>query len=551
MENNKLPGQTDTNAPFDKRPFLAVDFQGRAKIKGEKKEKPTLIAKFIPGLNRQAEDIAHEIREEIRHNLPVGLDVQVDISFSLGSVSWDGIANVLDVAGKFVDGIDFTKIAISVIRFAINKVIRKRIEPQYQIVKLDTAVTKRKIQDSEYPVTRFLWWCGGTSKDILRDSTFSEKAKYVSMGGVVLTTGVLACASGGYAMYTVFESNNSAAVIGLLFGLVWGLIIFNLDRYIVTSMKKERGADGRQALRAELKPAWARFLVALLLGLTISVPLELRLFRPEIEAQMKFSEDVKLHSKGDELNKRYAGRVSELSDRIDRISQEITKKEQQVNDLREAFYQEMDRRGGTRIYGYGPVAKRKEAEFQKVENERKLEIDLLSTQKKQLTNEIVQIDNQKKLSLQEYQKSLGQGLLERITALSDLSRAHRVVYITTIFLALLFIFFEIAPVLVKILSKFGPYDAKLDLREEAEVSRAKNKRKSVIQIDEKHYENMTKAEIAVEETVHDESIEARKGQIIQEYRHWVSQRTNGQTVSFRDFLRSIADSYYGERDYLQ
>jgi hypothetical protein len=196
------------------------------------------------------------------------------------------------------------------------------------------------------------------------------------------------------------------------------------------------------------------------------------------------------------------------------------------------------------------VAKRKEAEFLKVEGERKVEIDRLSTQKKELASEIIQIDNQKKLSLEENQKSLGQGLLERITALSDLSGAHRIVYITTIFVSLLFIFFEIAPVLVKILSKFGPYDAKLDLREEAEVSRAKNKRESIVQINEKHYENMTKAEIAVEETVHEESVAARKDQIIQEYRHWVSQRTNGQPVSFRDFLRSIADSYYVERDYL-
>lgn len=549
MENSKLTGQTDNNAPFDKRPFLSVDFQGQAKIKGEKKEKPALISKFIPGLNSQAEDIAREIREEIRNNLPVGLDVHVDISFSLGSVSWDGIANVLDVAGKIVDGIDFTKIVINVIRFAINKVVRKRIEPQYQIMKLDTDVTKRKIQDAEYLVTRFLWWCGGTSKDILRDSSFSEKAKYVSMGGVVVTTGVLACASGGYAMYTVFQSNNGAAVIGLLFGLAWGVIIFNLDRYIVTSMKKERGPDVRQALRAELKPAWPRFLVALLLGLTISVPLELRMFKPEIEAQMKLSEDVKLRTKGDDLNKRYEVRVSELKERIDRVTQEITKKEQQINDLREAFYQEMDRRGGTRIYGYGPVAKRKEAEFLKVEGERKKEIDQLSTQKTELANEIVQIDNQKKLSLEEYQKSLGQGLLERITALSDLSGAHRVVYITTIFVSLLFIFFEIAPVLVKILSKFGPYDAKLDLREEAEVSRAKNKRESIVQIDEKHYANMTKAEIAVEETVHEESVAARRDQILQEYRQWVSQRTNGQSVSFRDFLKSIADSFYVEREY--
>ncbi|HAT69734.1 MAG TPA: DUF4407 domain-containing protein, partial [Flavobacteriaceae bacterium] len=37
-----------------------------------------------------------------------------------------------------------------------------------------------------------------------------------------------------YALYTVFD--NYFAAIG--FGLVWGLLIFNLDRYIVSTIKK-------------------------------------------------------------------------------------------------------------------------------------------------------------------------------------------------------------------------------------------------------------------------------------------------------------------------
>ena len=175
----------------------------------------------------------------------------------------------------------------------------------------------------------------------------------------------------------------------------------------------------------------------------------------------------------------------------------------------------------------------------------------MSTEKERLKGQIVQIDDQKKLSLEEYRKSLGQGILERITALSDLSRAHRVVMLTTVFVSLLLIFFEIAPVLVKVLSKFGPYDAKLDLREEAEVARAKNKRESVVQIDEKHYQNMINAEIAVEEAVLEESIAARKGQIMQEYHRWLAQRTNGQATSFREFLRSVSNSFYLEREYPQ
>jgi hypothetical protein len=76
-------------------------------------------------------------------------------------------------------------------------------------------------------------------------------------------------------------------------------------------------------------------------------------------------------------------------------------------------------------------------------------------------------------------------------------------------------------------------------------------KQSFVQIDQKHYENMTKAEIEVEEIVHQEGIGVRKGQIIQEYQRWANQRSNGQSTSFKDFLTFIGDSFYGERDYPQ
>jgi hypothetical protein len=41
--------------------------------------------------------------------------------------------------------------------------------------------------------------------------------------------------SASYAMYTVFE--NEFTAVG--FGILWGLMIFNLDRYIVSSIKKQ------------------------------------------------------------------------------------------------------------------------------------------------------------------------------------------------------------------------------------------------------------------------------------------------------------------------
>lgn len=548
MEENVSSGQLDQSPSFDRKPMLTVDFQGRAQIKVKRKHKAELISEFIPGLNQNAERIAREIREEITNNLPHGLNVSLDISFSPGSVFWDGVAAVLDVAGKVVDGVDFTKLAISVIRFSINKIVRREIETKYPVTSLDTNITKRKIYDSEYLGTRFLWWCGGTSKDILRDSTFSEKARYVSMGGVVLTTGVLACMSGGYALYTVFESASYSVPIAIFSGLVWGLIIFNLDRYIMTSIKKVRESPGHPALRAELRTAWPRFIVALLLGITISVPLELRLFKPEIDSQLKFGETASMRRKDEEINQRYAPTRDDLNDQVRGINDEIARKEKQVNDLREAFYQEMDRRGGTRVYGYGAVARRKEAEFLKVEKERKDEIDKLLETRKNAQGKISHLDSLKKSELDEYQKTLGKGILARMTALSDLSRAHLIVFPISLFISLLFIFFEVAPVLVKLLSKFGPYDAKLELREEAEVERAKFKKIAAVRIAENHYTNLAVAEILVEEEFFSTSIIARQNELDSQFQSWIQQRARGQSVSFEEFRKSVEDSLYLERN---
>src|SRR5689334_493783 len=77
----------------------------------------------------------------------------------------------------------------------------------------------------------FLWWCAGAHQDLLKQYP-SEHSKYAGLGGVILATFVLASFSAGYAVYSVFGN------IGwtLVFALIWGLIIFNFDRFLVSTM---------------------------------------------------------------------------------------------------------------------------------------------------------------------------------------------------------------------------------------------------------------------------------------------------------------------------
>ena len=128
--------------------------------------------------------------------------------------------------------------------------------------------------------TRFLWWCAGADEKILKYSSYADHVKYVGIGGVVLATGFMAALSMGFAIHTIFDGNWAVTIP---ISLVWALIVFNLDRFIVSSTGKGDG-DSTISLK-ELGNATPRLIMAILLGLTISAPLETKIFSREIERE--------------------------------------------------------------------------------------------------------------------------------------------------------------------------------------------------------------------------------------------------------------------------
>lgn len=129
--------------------------------------------------------------------------------------------------------------------------------------------------------TKFLWWCAGADQKILENSSYSDHVKYVGIGGVVLATGFMAALSMGFAMHTIFGNYFITITIALL----WALIVFNLDRFIVSSTGK---GDGESSISfKELGNATPRLFMAILLGLTISAPLETYIFQNEIQREWR------------------------------------------------------------------------------------------------------------------------------------------------------------------------------------------------------------------------------------------------------------------------
>jgi hypothetical protein len=78
----------------------------------------------------------------------------------------------------------------------------------------------------------FFILCSGADKNLIESCSDGEKTRYVSIGAPVFFTAVMAFIASSYALFTVFD--NPFMAMG--FGIVWGLLIFNLDRFIVSTI---------------------------------------------------------------------------------------------------------------------------------------------------------------------------------------------------------------------------------------------------------------------------------------------------------------------------
>ncbi len=116
----------------------------------------------------------------------------------------------------------------------------------------------------------------GARPDVL-EAVPGARARFVALGGVLLSTGGLAVLSATFAVHMAF---GVWWPLALLFGLGWGVVIVNLDRMLLVGMAH----DG--SLARNLLMAVPRVGLALVLGVVISTPLTLQIFAKEIDTQV-------------------------------------------------------------------------------------------------------------------------------------------------------------------------------------------------------------------------------------------------------------------------
>jgi hypothetical protein len=128
----------------------------------------------------------------------------------------------------------------------------------------------------ESAVGRMLISLSGASPEILRYFP-QERAKYVGYGSLILATTVMGGAAVAFALRMTLAPS---VFIASLIGLLAGLFIMILDRWLIVSTPRSR--DRWRDLTLSLP----RILVGIVLSILIATPLVLQILRPEINQEI-------------------------------------------------------------------------------------------------------------------------------------------------------------------------------------------------------------------------------------------------------------------------
>jgi hypothetical protein len=330
--------------------------------------------------------------------------------------------------------------------------------------------------------------CSGAEPSILDDPRcLVERSKYAAIGATVLSTAVLASLSGGYAMYTTFQS----ALKAIGFGIVWGLIIFNLDRYIVSSIKKQRinpDVPRNEQFRIRLREfgsAVPRFLLAILISLVITRPIELKLFDREINAYVEDEKSKKTVAMQQQKEREFP-RIGELNVANEALRGQLRAKEVECNDLYEIAMSEATGKSEARTSGRegkGPLFRER---WQNSENCRSDLVQLRSQIEQKIAANDAQIkvlEGQRDAAVAANKAKIDamDGLLMRLKGHSVLTNENASLALASLLIVGLFILLETAPMVVKLLSKRGPYE---DICEAQEYEVLKSQQLKMTEVDD-------------------------------------------------------------------
>ncbi|PWV45822.1 DUF4407 domain-containing protein [Chitinophaga sp. S165] len=337
------------------------------------------------------------------------------------------------------------------------------------------------------PLYRFFCWAGGANTDVL-DELPTEKNRFFSYGTVICTTALFAFLSSSYAFTVLLKDEIGYAAF--LPAVAWGIFIFCLDRFFIVSV------SNRGTFWMKLKLAWPRLLLAGFIGIIISKPLEYRIFDQEIRDELRITQNKLLadldtleSQKKVLLEKARTKVINQLPEteemqplqkRYITLVEDLAIKDSAIFARTDSVAYETDGKGKSRLVGYGTNAKLHRAFRDSLVAQKNLlkldtsstriRIDAIDARRQVKINGYIQnnhqqalaklateMDLQRKQLLENYQPSI----LNQEVALGNISKKDQTASHAILFVTLLFIFIEMAPMILKLMTKPGAYENRI------------------------------------------------------------------------------------------
>jgi hypothetical protein len=296
-------------------------------------------------------------------------------------------------------------------------------------------------------VNSFFLFCSGVNIALLQKSR-TENNKYAGIGATVLFTGLFATIAATYALFVISDNMLLAGIIGLL----WGLMIFDLDRLIVGSTRK---TDNFKRDSLMILP---RVIMAIFISMVIATPLELKIFEKEINQELRLIDETYQNKQKERISLKIDSLRVIQKLVIHSLEQGLREKELARNNMMVIAQVEADGTGGSGLRNLGPIYSLKKKNADRLQ----AEYLLLKTRNQAIINKTIRkIDSLNTYQSESYahiKPKDADGLAARMVALDQMSQRESKIMVVKLFITLLFITIELSPIIIKLMMERGPYD---------------------------------------------------------------------------------------------
>lgn len=300
----------------------------------------------------------------------------------------------------------------------------------------------------------FFIWCAGSDTRILSKCSNAERTKHMGYGTLVLIPAVLAFISMCYALSTIDKINDTPS-IWFAGGAIWALIIFAMDRFIVSTHRR-RTSNLEEFKNINL---YLRLFFALFLGMVSSHPFVLLYFDGSITHEIK-KEITENISEADSLFRKSSDSLSvnlnELVNHKQCLEKLLTAEQSGHKVALDCGYAS----GIPNVAGSFPRTK---------EIKRLIETDSvnIAKERERVSLKIAELNTIKEEKQDLFKNHTSFDYLKRELTLTKLKKGNSIIGATQWLLMIVLILLDISAVLFKTFAPFGLYDKVL--RDEADL----------------------------------------------------------------------------------